>query len=216
MSRALPHNGFRHVTRGSRSSTVEPRLTLDLPGEHPQPPRKPRPPHPPPLLLQPPRHRRKKPHVPRDPVQVPPHRDEEHPRPIVLNTRLQPRPQPLPITIREQITPQTTPHQQETNPQKTRQTTKQPQITLILYEGGGGGHASESEQSVPNRKEPGNPPDHDRIIPKGAIIHTINHPDEQRPLRAKTAPERQRKETAPPQNSPSKGVGKISGGPGGI
>ena len=63
-------------------------------------------------------------------------------------------------------------------PQKTRQTTKQPQTTLIPYEGGGGGHASESEQSVPNRKEPGNPPDHDRIIPKGAIIHTINHPDE--------------------------------------
>ena len=78
--------------------------------------------------------------------------------------------------------------------------------------GEGGGHASESEQSAPNRKEPGNPPDHHRIIPKGAIIHTINHPDEQRPLRAETAPERQRKETAPPKTPPQRGSARYMAG----
>ncbi len=85
------------LTRIPRSQAIPGGLDLLEPLRNPPHlPRKPRPPRPPPLRLQPPRHPRQQPHVPHDPVQTPPHRDEQHPRPIVLNPRPQPRHEALP------------------------------------------------------------------------------------------------------------------------
>jgi len=39
-------------------------------------------------------------------------------------------------------------------------------------QGGGGGHASERENTAPQRKEPENAPDTTPSIPKGALMHT--------------------------------------------
>jgi len=41
-------------------------------------------------------------------------------------------------------------------------------------QGGGGGHASERENTAPQRKEPENAPDTTPFIPKGAQMHTQN------------------------------------------
>ena len=96
-------------------SYYDARLLLDLSGEHPQPSRQPRSP----LVPQPPGNVRQQPRVYRDPIQIPPHSHEQHPRPVVLHPRLQPRPQPLPIPIREQVTP-LTPHHQLKQPPRAR------------------------------------------------------------------------------------------------
>ena len=39
-------------------------------------------------------------------------------------------------------------------------------------EGGEGGHTSTRENNANQQKEPENTPDHDRFIPKGALMHT--------------------------------------------
>ena len=60
--------------------------------------------------------------------------------------------------------------------QKPKQIQEKTPTTHNHIEGGGGGHASESENTAPQRKEPENAPDTTSFIPKGAQMHAQKHP----------------------------------------